>query len=267
MPFIELTCVRLFVWCASSAFEARLFIMVTYVAVHGGAGVHARHSDPDVKRSLRLWVISSSTFSPRSHQGWSTPIDRIFSACASALQALDKEPSRSLDAVEMAVSVMEDSPFLNAGAGPYLTKLPRTGDIRLIIVIFKGHGSNLTLLGTVECDASIMDGPTGNFGSVGAVSGEQIHAHLSAVAMPHSAVGAKKAWKTRSNSHIPFWNIPRHKTLSVEYHRCSFGTAALLRENALGIKNFSFFFFCFWNAVRLWEKVHVLLHSQRRSRS
>lgn len=34
-----------------------------------------------------------------------------------------------------------------------------------------GYGSNLTLDGTVECDAAIMDGQTGDFGSVGAVSG------------------------------------------------------------------------------------------------
>ncbi|KAH9935310.1 nucleophile aminohydrolase [Fomitopsis serialis] len=34
-----------------------------------------------------------------------------------------------------------------------------------------GFGSNLTLTGTVECDASIMCGATGAFGGVGAVSG------------------------------------------------------------------------------------------------
>lgn len=34
-----------------------------------------------------------------------------------------------------------------------------------------GHGSNLTFDGTVECDATIMDGRTGDYGSVGSVSG------------------------------------------------------------------------------------------------
>jgi hypothetical protein len=34
-----------------------------------------------------------------------------------------------------------------------------------------GYGSNLTIDGTIECDAAIMDGLSGDFGSVGAVSG------------------------------------------------------------------------------------------------
>lgn len=40
------------------------------------------------------------------------------------------------------------------------------------IVKKKGYGSNLTLGGTVECDAAVMDGRTGDFGSVGAVPGQ-----------------------------------------------------------------------------------------------
>jgi beta-aspartyl-peptidase (threonine type) len=54
----------------------------------------------------------------------------------------------ALDAVETAVRVMEEHPRFNAG-----------------------YGSALTELGTVECDASIMDGDGLQAGAVGAVSG------------------------------------------------------------------------------------------------
>ncbi|XP_076235332.1 taspase 1 isoform X2 [Calliopsis andreniformis] len=68
-------------------------------------------------------------------------------ACKAAIQNL-KNAGNTLDAVVEAVIVLENSPLTNAG-----------------------FGSNLTLEGTVECDASIMDGTTLQFGAVGAVSG------------------------------------------------------------------------------------------------
>jgi len=92
----------------------------------------------------------------------------LFSACKKALESLEKiesesspsnsDPSSkdvknkgSMVLVEQAIISLEDDPFLNAG-----------------------YGSNLTLDGTVECDAALHVSSSNNdyqFGSVGAVSG------------------------------------------------------------------------------------------------
>ncbi|KAI1794131.1 N-terminal nucleophile aminohydrolase [Ganoderma leucocontextum] len=93
------------------------------IAVHGGAGVHPKSADPDVKRALRLACTSASTVFARSGEA-------------------------ALPTVCGAISILEDDECLNAG-----------------------YGSNLTSSGTAECDASVMDGHTGDFGAVGSVSG------------------------------------------------------------------------------------------------
>ncbi|KAM5531577.1 hypothetical protein V8D89_014746 [Ganoderma adspersum] len=68
-------------------------------------------------------------------------------ACTSSGMAFTRTGETALPMVCGAVSVLEDDQCLNAGCG-----------------------SNLTLSGTVECDASVMDGNTGDFGAVGSVS-------------------------------------------------------------------------------------------------
>ncbi|KAL2613956.1 hypothetical protein R1flu_025648 [Riccia fluitans] len=69
-------------------------------------------------------------------------------ACKAAASVLSEAGGSSMDAVVSALKVLEDDEITNAG-----------------------KGSNLTEDGSVECDASIMDGLTGAFGAVGAAPG------------------------------------------------------------------------------------------------
>ena len=74
--------------------------------------------------------------------------DALRRAARAALLSLATNPMDALSALTHAVTTLEDAEPLNAG-----------------------FGSNLTLAGRVECDASLMDGRSGAFGGVGAVSG------------------------------------------------------------------------------------------------
>ncbi|KAH9931095.1 N-terminal nucleophile aminohydrolase [Epithele typhae] len=70
----------------------------------------------------------------------------------------------ALKAVNDAIVVLEDEECLNAG-----------------------FGSNLTVNGQVECDASLMDGRTSNFGAVGAVSGVKNPIRIAHEVLRHGA--------------------------------------------------------------------------------
>jgi len=109
---------------------------IAYIAVHGGAGVHALKHEKQIKHALRKACTSALSATIQTETSNSPRHDT------------DSENIHtSLTMVEYAIKVLEDDEHFNAG-----------------------RGSNLTIDGTVECDAAIMD-EKGAFGSVGAVSG------------------------------------------------------------------------------------------------
>ncbi|OSD06872.1 N-terminal nucleophile aminohydrolase [Trametes coccinea BRFM310] len=106
-------------------------------------------STPSHRSSARIIAVHGGAgFHPLSKAS-DTEIKRALrSACIRASAVLGRGGEASLQAVVDAITILEDNECLNAG-----------------------YGSNLTMAGTVECDASLMDGRTGDFGAVGAVSG------------------------------------------------------------------------------------------------
>lgn len=94
-------------------------------AIHGGAG-----------------TILKATMKPEMEQAYRTKLNE---ALVSGFEIL-KNNGTSLDAVESAIRIMEDSPLFNAGKGAVFTSE-----------------------GTIELDASIMDGKTLKAGAVAAV--------------------------------------------------------------------------------------------------
>ncbi|KAI0823640.1 N-terminal nucleophile aminohydrolase [Trametes gibbosa] len=113
--------------------------------------------------SSRVVVVHGGAgFHPHSHTSESETKRTLRSACA---KALDTSESRgtALQGVVNAITILEDQECLNAG-----------------------YGSNLTFSGRVECDASIMDGPSNDFGAVGAVSGVMNPIQLAASVLQYS---------------------------------------------------------------------------------
>ncbi|EIM83044.1 N-terminal nucleophile aminohydrolase [Stereum hirsutum FP-91666 SS1] len=115
------------------------------IAVHGGAGSHSRSSDSTIKHCLRTSIRSALPI-------LSTPTLTSTPPSTTPIPAAIPTPTQALQATLTALSSLEDSEPLNAG-----------------------YGSNLTLPGHVECDASIMDGLTSSFGAVGALGGGVKH--------------------------------------------------------------------------------------------
>ncbi|EIW63309.1 N-terminal nucleophile aminohydrolase [Trametes versicolor FP-101664 SS1] len=98
-------------------------------------------------KPLRIVAVHGGAgFHPRSQSSDGEIKRALRLACARSLAALEREAA--LHAVTDAIAVLEDEECLNAG-----------------------YGSNLTMSGIVECDASLMDGLTRDFGAIGAVSG------------------------------------------------------------------------------------------------
>ena len=97
------------------------------LAIHGGAGARSPeefHKDPELEKAYR---------------------DALSESLSAGYDVLKKGGS-SVEAVEAAIVVMEDSPLFNAG-----------------------KGASYTREGTVELDSSIMNGKTMRAGGVGAI--------------------------------------------------------------------------------------------------
>lgn len=112
------------------------------IALHGGAG-----------------TILRSEMSPEKEISYTTALKKALYAAYQHLQ----DQGSALDAVEIAVSMLEDCPLFNAG-----------------------KGSVFTSQGTHEMDASIMDGQTRAAGAISLVSGIKNPIRLARLVMEKS---------------------------------------------------------------------------------
>nr|CAB3488716.1 unnamed protein product [Digitaria exilis] len=112
------------------------------MAVGAGEEIPSASRSP-TRRFFVALHVGAGFHAPANEKAYRRTMKR---ACLAAAAVLREDSGTSLDAVAAAIQVLEDDPITNAG-----------------------RGSNLTESGHVECDASIMDGVTGSFGSVGAI--------------------------------------------------------------------------------------------------
>ncbi len=168
----------------SQAPSAPGFAMV----IHGGAG-----------------TILRSNMTPVMEKAY---IDTLTIALRTGYQILARGGS-SLDAVEAAIRVMEDSPLFNAGKG----------------AVFTANGVN-------ELDASIMDGRTLNAGAVAAVEHIKNPISLARLVMeksPHVMMvgsGAEEFAKTQGVTLVAphyFWTERRWRAYEAEKARADSG--------------------------------------------
>ncbi|XP_073226759.1 putative threonine aspartase isoform X2 [Cicer arietinum] len=116
------------------------------------------------KRTFFVAVhVGAGYHSPSNHKPLRSAMNR---ACLAAASVLRHGSGLSLDAVVAAIQLLEDDPSTNAG-----------------------RGSNLTENGSVECDASIMDGKSGAFGAVGAVPGVRNAIQIAALLAKEQMMG------------------------------------------------------------------------------
>ncbi|KAF3796218.1 putative threonine aspartase [Nymphaea thermarum] len=107
--------------------------------------------------------VGAGYLSPGNHKAYRRAMKR---ACLAAAAVLSQVGGCCIDAVSAAIKVLEDEPCTNAG-----------------------RGSNLTVDGHVECDASIMEGNSGAFGAVGAVSGVRNAIQIAATLAKENMMG------------------------------------------------------------------------------
>jgi beta-aspartyl-peptidase (threonine type) len=112
------------------------------IVIHGGAGDMKKESMP-----------------PEEQEAYRKKLEEALTAGYNIL----KDGGKSLDAVETAIRIMEDSPLFNAGKG----------------AVFTAEGTN-------ELDASIMEGKTLNAGAVAAVKRVKNPIALARMVMEHS---------------------------------------------------------------------------------
>ncbi|MCW8877601.1 MAG: isoaspartyl peptidase/L-asparaginase [Kangiellaceae bacterium] len=130
------------------------------IAIHGGAG-----------------TILKSNMTPELEKAYHAKLEEALKAGHQLL----KRGSSSVEAVQAAIAVMEDSPLFNAGKG----------------AVFTHHKTN-------ELDASIMEGKTLNAGAVSGVSHIKNPIKLAALVMTNSkhvmlsGEGAEQFAKTQS---------------------------------------------------------------------